>query len=482
MITAVRAKLIPYPLALCAIIGAIGPVSAQESFEGTWRAGPTAVDVSIKSWGADCGRRPESANKSGGGEVSIEQKGDHLYIHGGDRTINTNACWSPNRSMSRVASSVLDNLWTVRCSTAPDDPKAEKGEYTIRATTKNSLYYKEVSSYDWELNESNCVATITVTQTLTRVEQAGKSRTATAKVIADKVDEAPEEKPESQSAEPCLPTIAAKLVLQPKKIEIAPGQRVCLKARVEDSSGCPLPEQPVEWSLHHSRALRGQLINGCFVASKNAAEAEGEFRIVAISGELRAQALIAVTPIDLSDIIARRIETAAFSGFEKKGEAAAMEPEAAVKITQREVKVQPYRILHTGIIVVGGALIAVLLGLLVWLRRRAGNLTRLSITASDESKDVAGITGSHSESISDEKPRVDDQMLICPECRRGYSSQYQTCPKDSTKLIPYDQFVQEHKAQHLDDKRKKCPTCGAIYESSVTFCANDGSTLVQEDS
>jgi hypothetical protein len=456
--------------------------SAQRSYEGVWLAGPREIDVSIKSWGVDCGSRPTSTRKPGGGDVRIEQKGFHLYIYGRDRTISTDACWSPNRSMSRMASTFLDGLWTVRCRTAPDDPKAEQGEYTIRATDENTLYYKELSNYNWELKESNCVATITVTQTLTRVDSSGAAKSSVKSATATKEPSEKVEQPESQGAVQCQAGAANKLVILPKKIEIAPGRRICFRAHAEDESGCALQDLPIEWSLHHPKALRGQLVNNCFTAANNAAEAEGEFRVVATAGTLRAQSLIVVKPIDLSDIIARRIETAAVSGFEKRGESDEITPQSAVEITQKKVKVRPYSVLYTTFVIGGSALIVVLLGLLIWLRRRPQNINRLSEEPSDESTRSTDYTLREEQSPLDRDTHDKNQQWICPTCRRGYSSETRTCPKDSTTLLPYDQFIREHKAQHATYKRKKCPKCGEIYPPTVAFCANDGTALVEEES
>jgi len=460
-------------------------VSAQQSYEGVWQAGPSKIDVSIKSWGVDCGLRPTSTKKPGGGQVRVEQKDFHLYLYGRDRTISTDACWSPNRSMIRLASTFVDDFWTVRCRTKPDDPKAERGEYTIRAIDENTLYYKELSNYNWELKESSCVATITVTQTLTRVDRLGAAKdpnkSATpVKELREKADQ-----PESRGAVqvPCQAGAANRLIILPRKSQIAPGQRVCFKVYAEDKSGCRLQDLPIKWSLHHSKALRGQLVNTCFTAADNAAEAEGDFRVVVTAGALRAQSLIVVKPIDLSDIIARRIETAALSGFEKKVEETdTTNIEAAVEITQKKVKVRPYSVLYTAFYIGGSTLIVVLLGLFIWLRRRPQIVDRLSEEAIDESVRSTDFTLREEQSRTEREPYENKEQWICPTCRRGYSSDTRTCPKDSTKLLPYDQFIREHKALHGTDKQKKCPKCGEIYPSTVAFCANDGFALVEDDS
>jgi hypothetical protein len=271
-------------------------------------------------------------------------------------------------------------------------------------------------------------------------------------------------------------------VLQPRRAEIAPGQRICLRERVEDASGCAVPNQQVEWSLQHSKALSGQLADGCFRSADSAAEAEGDFRITASSGALRAQSLIVVTAVDLSGIIARRMESAAISGFEKDEESDNTKPETAIEITEREVKVQPFSALRTGIVFGGSATVAVLLGVLIWLKRRHQNTDRQSTELTVRLSGVLTDTDDDKqESSPDHAQLTTSQQWICPTCRHGYPSGTHICPKDSTRLVPYDKFIEERKAQQGEGKLKKCPKCGEIYPPSVAFCAKDGAALVEKE-
>jgi hypothetical protein len=464
--------------------------AAEGPYEGEWRAGTTQVSVTVKSWGEDCGERPRSDTRPGGGIARITQRGPHLFIHGRGRTLRTDACWSPNRAMRRVSSSILDDVWTVRCATSSDDPKKEHGEYTLRAESADRLLYLDESHYDWDLNESKCVAHIITTQTLTR---ATDKRAAPPETLPPEAYEEPAEplEPEPPAepellAEPelpaggeaCQPGEPVRIAIRPKRVEIQPAQRVCFRARVTDAADCPVPEPDIQWSLRHAPGLRGQLKSGCFRAAESAAEAEGEFRVLAEIGAARAQAVVAVKPIDLSGLIARRIEGGAVSGFDAEKEPGGAKSESAEKSSTRKVQVQPRSGFDSGLLLVGIAVAAVgVLVVVFWIRRRS--------TPADF-EGVLEESASANSAPADEGARVDggdaaagetDTQWICPTCRRGYTGNERICPKDATELVPYEKFARKQRAHKVAAKQKRCPKCGATYPATIAFCSEDGSTL-----
>ena len=90
----------------CSLLDA--PSSSSQSstatgLTGVWRAGATQIDVSVESWGEDCGPRPQSSRSAGGGIVNIEQSAGQLVIHGRGQDIRSDACWSRNPSMKRLS-------------------------------------------------------------------------------------------------------------------------------------------------------------------------------------------------------------------------------------------------------------------------------------------------------------------------------------------------------------------------------------------
>ena len=259
-----------------------------QGFEGTWRGGPVRMQVAIESWGRDCGPRPQSFTGEATGNVRISESGEQLVIHGTPQR-RTDRCWSENRAVRRVSSTHDGQRWRVVCRTGPDDPRGETGTYTLSASGEDRLNYREVSDYDWQLNESRCKARMTVTQTFSRVG-------------------APTPTPEEPTPEPptCTPGEPARIRLRPEEAEIEPGGLVRFSARVVDSAGCPIRGRNIRWSLTGSEGANGTMDDGLFTAAENAAEAEGEFTIRASAGPLRAESTVVVRTADLSDLIARR--------------------------------------------------------------------------------------------------------------------------------------------------------------------------------
>lgn len=433
---------------------------AQADLSGTWRAGATAIDVSIESWGEDCGARPASTRSNGGGLVTVEQKGQTLLLRGRDQDIRTDACWSRNPAMKRSAASYSDGMWMTRCRTAPEDPREELGIYTLTLQDANTLLYKDVSHYDWALNDSKCVATFTTTQTLTRESSPGDSPVAVAVQPTATVEPAPRE------AKGCRPGPAANISLRPKQAEIEAGERVCFKPRVSDSTDCVLPNADVSYSLSAPKGVRGTLANGCF----NAGDAEGQFKIVAKSGRAQTEAIVTVKRLDLSALIARRMENSGLSGFEESEEELDKSPRAVARIATHTAPAEP----DTGRSVLLWVLGVLAVGLTAagfWMIRREPTQERPART-----KPAQSAKASHGSAPSSQRP---GEAWICPTCRIGYPAEQTTCPKDGTRLVPYAEFAQRIKRDQ-QAKGKRCPTCGKNYPANAAFCGEDGASLVEQ--
>jgi hypothetical protein len=460
-------------------------VLAEGAYEGMWDTGPTRVSVSVQSWGEDCGTRPRSAIRPAGGAVRITQSGHRLIIHSRGRALRSDGCWSPNPALHRASSSFLDGVWSTLCHTPPDDPKSETGEYTLRLEGNDKLHYKDVSRYNWELKESTCVATIVTTQTLTRVRsETAKSeeKPAPPPVVAveepDEEAKAPEPK---KSDRTCQPGAPARLVLQPKRAEIEPGQRVCFRSRVVDGSGCTVPDHAIEWSLGHAPGLRGALQNGCFRAASSAAEAEGQFRVVASAAGLRSQALVLVKPVDLSDLIAKRIEGGAVSGFAGK-ERSEPEPERKEEEESATLGIEVQKSGGSNALLVALAAIsalgmaAVLFAIRLRRRSRSSGLEQGAFEDEAEAPATAAAPAAPGSAPPPVSAATNEQW-ICPVCRRGYPREKGVCPADGTALVPYEQFSRQHKARQDSSKKMRCPKCGEIFPANVAFCGKDGTLL-----
>jgi hypothetical protein len=192
-----------------------------------------------------------------------------------------------------VSTSVQGSTWRTVCRTPPGDSRGETGTYTLRASGDDALAFTDSSEYDWALNESRCTATITTTQSFSRTRAA----TATPP---------PPPPPDEPAERACTPGAPARIAMRPERARVQPGERLCVRARVVDASGCAVPGQTIAWDLERPAGRAGTLDDGCFQAGTNPADAEGEFRLQATSGGLRGDAVLTVRAQDLSDLIARR--------------------------------------------------------------------------------------------------------------------------------------------------------------------------------
>lgn len=464
--------------------------SAPPQLAGSWRAGATVIEVQVESWGGDCGPRPQSSKSGGGGVVTLAQDGKALIIRGRDQDIRSDACWSRNPSMRKQSSSLVDNVWTTQCKTAANDPREEHGTYLLKLMSPDTLLYQDKSRYNWALNTSKCVATFTTTQTLTRVT-AGASAAPAAKPATP--PPAPPPAPAPKPAEPvervCTPGAPARITLRPKRAEIEVGQRTCFRARVADASDCVIPSPVVEWSLSHSRALRGELADGCFTAARTTAEAEGEFKVIAQASGLRGEATVVVRSVDLSALIAKRMEGDAVQGFEEQTAPAAATSQAAARIATRSVG-EPAQSKGTGRVLwlagLGGAL---LLGIGAFaLKRRAVRVPVEAAEGLSEEPDSARISETRAKAAArpDSQPSAPPtpsaatasrEPWICPLCRVGYPPEQKTCPRDGSALMPYAEFNKRTR-ETAEGRKKRCPKCGDSFPASSAFCGKDGSSLV----
>jgi len=470
--------------ALCLTLLSWGGAAAraQTSYAGVWQAGQSTITVTVHSWGDDCGPRPQSTTQPGGGTVEVTEFGRNLAIHATDRTILTNACWSQNRAIARVSSSFLDGVWTTRCRTPPSDPKSEEGEYVLKVENSGRLQYRDSSNYNWQLRNSNCVASIVTTQTLSRSvgTLASAPTTARSNTKAPAVEE-----PEPAERENCTPGAPVKLVMRPKRVQIEPGQKTCLRAVALDAAGCPVPGTDVRWTLQHSPALRGSLMGGCFEAASSAAEAEGEFRLVAVATQgvgLRAEGIVEVSTVDFSDLMARRIETGAVSGHATAAPAAA-KSQSAARVQARNKSAGPN---IAALVVIGAGAFLAIGGLLWWLRKRsAAAAASASMTSASmpppsfpqQRPASAPTTPAPVATFAVNSPDAaqSTETWICPTCRRGYPKEQGTCAciPGGTRLVPYQEFAKQAQSAPVQD-RKTCPKCGNACPTAAGFCGACG--------
>jgi hypothetical protein len=74
--------------------------------------------------------------------------------------------------------------------------------------------------------------------------------------------------------------------------------------------------------------------------------------------------------------------------------------------------------------------------------------------------------------------------VSCPLCRRSFDAGTRFCPFDAEELIPLGMVSampppsRETPTTMAGVMGKICPTCGQKYELDATFCARDGAELV----
>lgn len=396
-----------------------------------------SIQVDVQSWGGDCGQRPQSTSSPGGRTFSVSQDGDQLTFHLSQQR-STRSCWSENRAVRRVSSTYQSGTWRIVCRTPPEDARSETGTYTIQAVGLDQLSFRDVSRYDWQLNDSRCQATITTLQSFTRASPRPPTPTAT-----------PPEEPRPV----CTPGAAARVQLRPSSAELSPGGERCFTVRLVDARGCALRSPRIDVRLAEGSA--GELDGRCY----RAPEGDARARIVAQSGELRDEATVVVRTMDLTDLIARRSESGSLGGGESEHEASG---EVAARVSTRTAE-RGGGILLPGA-ALGLALLLIAAGTLFLARRRRAP--------------TSGIGGLREVEPPPEgpgappAPTAAEQDMICPSCRRGYPPDSTRCSLDGTALVPYAEFASATTA-----RERTCPRCGERYPGHVTFCGKDGSPL-----
>lgn len=417
----------------------------------------------------------------------MSQSGDHLTFSGAVSG-STQRCWSEVPSIRRISSRVQGGTWTIVCRTPEDEAQGESARYTIRAEGDDQLVFEESTEWDWRLRASQCTASRRARRTFTRIGAPVATMD-----------------PEPEPTPTCRAGPAAGVRLSPASGDIAPGERVCFRARVVDRSGCTVRGAPLELRMRHAAGLRGTLDGRCFTASSAAAEAEGEYRIEARSGSFSASATVTVQSEDLSELTARRENSVASSSEDaESGEASDVEARALAG-----AGALPW-ILGS----VAALLLLLGVGLFLWGRRKRPRPDEPHAESSAEStaKPVAFAASPSPraeapspapaapvrpklcpacgfeergaqrfcpndgvELIDVGDPAVRAQGMICPKCRRGYGADATRCAADQTVLIPYVFFVAKEK--HTTAAKRVCPTCGKSYGPQTTFCGADGTPL-----
>ncbi|MDW8245094.1 MAG: zinc ribbon domain-containing protein [Sandaracinaceae bacterium] len=410
---------------------------AEGPYEGEWREGPTVFRVQIDSWGEDCGPRPQSRELPGGRMVRIRQEGDHLFF---GESRSTRNCWSENRALQVLSTSVRRGSWEILCRTPPEDPKRETGTYRVRVLGETQLELREETHYEWSLKQSKCVAMVTSVQVLERASSPVPSTSNPAP------SNAPSNGIPEEGAASCVAQAPARVFIRPQNAVVAVGERVCFVARIVDEKNCPL-RGGSQVSFEVEPPSRGTMRGNCFEAKE-----VGAATIRAQGGALMAEAFV-------------RIESASFEGLIAKGGSTNQEGELSVDLDESAgVAAHAKSRSSAGLWLLVGVIVACAIGggAFVWLvaRKKRQDMAQKDATS--------GMLESTAISSSPSQPAA---SLICPLCRHGYPSSFSICPKDATPLVDYSEFLKQQ------EKPKTCPRCGATYPAPTRFCVKDGTPL-----
>lgn len=476
-------------------------VRAEERWAGDWMMNRLTINVTVTSWGENCGVKPKSYAADASTAVKVKEADGHLIFDKGD--IRTDACGSLNPKVHSVLAKKSDGRWKRICKTEADDPKSEQGEYLLEAADDNRLEYTATSSFDWTLKGDHCVAGSVERRTYIRDSATVKSP------IDEKVSSpAPTPPPPSKEKGIGLPAQIdkdldpdcvspgpqARVEISPKSAVIGPGERICLDAASYDTQGCKTGENlRTNWTAEQDGRLIPQLIsgNGCFQAGETAADSEGTYLVTARISGRSAVAEISVVFPDLGELFAARlrpledvVETVTPL---KKIKAPLIDTEAppsttsiigndtpAVALPADAADNYSERALMLGII---AAMVLLVVGAILFLKMR-----RVQIDDEEEEDDFDASlrmrkfpekSTASRESFSETRPSTARiKGKLCPSCGKTFDIFAKFCPYDKHDLVPISSGSQDSPTGMI------CPKCHRGYDSGAQFCPHDAAPLV----
>ena len=526
-------------LAILAALCASRPARAGDA-GGEYDIGPTKVDVTIHSWGEDCGPQPKSYTSKGKGKVTVTEDGDHLVFSNGR---STKKCWSANVTLERVSVTKKGNSWTIVCKSPATDSRQEQGTYVVTAGG-DKITVKDTSVYNWKLKESVCKATIVIERLFTKSSGETPVETPPEKK-PDASATIETEYPEPQPAKCKSPGPPVKLAVSPSSSTTSPGHKVCFSAWAIDGKGCR-DSVAVDWKLLKDDPDRDARLEGsCFVPGESAASSEGAYRIVAEYSGLGSTVKVVVKSQFIDDLVAINLDPTQDEppGTKPETPGAGREPELTGSETNAPAEAArrpPGFLIYVlpGVFLLVGILVVLTVALVQRKRRLEKRITELearrAMAASGEM--VAPVTGSEasrparqrkqahiprspeapvarpapaqpgppmicrvcgrdfdpgsrfcphdgSELVSATMQRegMPETGKICPRCGRGYPPGSRNCGEDGEILVPApvaDAGIDRSSTEGQQPRRSICPVCSEIYDDGSMFCGNDGIKLV----
>lgn len=428
----------------------------KPTLSGSWSASALSEKWTITDWGDACGPKPKPQGAPGGA-VQIREGGGELSIIGAGRAFSTSECWEqmPGVSRSSHSASGGGRFWRTKCSSAANDPRRTSIVTTISATD-NSISMVETGTYQFNIQDATCNASVTRSRgyTLTHREgeaAPGDSASAAASASAPPPPSSapptpataskPEPRPSRCTGSPGEP---ARLEVTPSKKLMRAGSKFAFRAVVLDSEGCGV-SAPVKWSV-----VPGPLSSKAKIDDKGELSVEdgteGKLEISASVNEKGITLPVEVATAETYDALL------AASGLNDAGEA-----EQAVvaviatgtiggKTSLAEDAAKTRKM--TFVAIVAG--LALSLGFVGLVLARRGKKRNLEI-----------------EEEVEEEVEVDAPL---PPAAEGESAPA-PAPRERIK-------IKVKRKKSAAPRGKICPTCGERYGSEATFCGKDATKLV----
>jgi RNA polymerase subunit RPABC4/transcription elongation factor Spt4 len=467
---------------------------AESGLAGDWIMTSVNIKVAVESWGTYCGARPGSYSNGNERPVTIRESGGHLIFSEGG--IRTDRCGSPNPKIKTVLARRSETRWRRECQTTRDDPKFERGIYTLTAVNSNRLEYTAESRFDWTLKGDHCVATAAEKRVFIR-----KQKKPPTVASGQETPKTPPSEPEPPTelvdtgAECVAVGPIVHFMIEPANATVGPGERFCFRVDARDAAGCAVKNPNLTWTVSQDNvAIKGLITRGgCFTAGETAAETEGLYTVSVQSGHRTATAEITVVFDDLGALFAARLrplsgaappplprEVASPTSQPLENTAPVSPGAGATPISPKPGNVTgaaPAEAPHESraalwVILIGLILGGIVIGAILVLRRLQ-RLPRASDELDDDWLDQDDADDDDDDDNNNDKraPSTPD-ALTCPECHRLFKRTARFCPYDKSVLISISRAPRESPEGMI------CPRCHRGYEMDARFCPHDSEPLV----
>lgn len=469
--------------AFVCLSAASAEAQSTDTYSGQWKMTSMQVDVTIESWGENCGPRPRSYASNRSQSVAVYARGEHLIFSKGG--VRTDRCWSPNNPrIKTISASAHAGQWKRICQTPKDDPKYERGEYALTATDADTLVYLAVSKFEWTLKGDHCTARLVEKRRYIR-EKEGESEPPSKPQPVQNL-EIETDVDEILPDPGCTPSGPVKrLSMVPETVRLNPGERICFRVFGFDAADCRHKVDASFRVTQGGQAVPGLVQGaGCFVAGQTAAESEGVYEVTARAGNHAVSSRVEVVFPDLGELLAARLSPLDDMADEtdETDERAPAHPEASEKnsgvfppakgLVPTASFSPPRTEEPPTALIVTVAVAALFLGgfalVFLVLRRRRND----SIGDDDlESLPDETQATKPASALPFADDRVPAQTLVCPTCKEEFSDQAKFCPHDRTPLVPAAEIAPP-------DRGMVCPLCNRGYEADARFCPHDSAALI----